>query len=57
MAWVRHMNLLKEMEEKAVVREVIYEWFEMEPARKRQNKEKYYLRMFDILPIMQYTIS
>ena len=23
------------MEEKAVVREVIYEWFEMEPARKR----------------------
>lgn len=34
------MNLLKEMEEKAVVREVIYEWFEMEPARKRQNKGK-----------------
>lgn len=25
MAWVRHMNLLKEMEKKAVVREVIYE--------------------------------
>lgn len=43
MAWVRHINLLKEMEEKAVVREVIYEWFEMEPARKRQNKEKHYL--------------
>lgn len=40
------------MEEKAVVRGVIYEWFEMEPARKRQNKEKYYLRMFDILPIV-----
>lgn len=40
------------MEEKAVVREVIYERFEMEPARKRQNKEEYYLRMFDILPIV-----
>ena len=35
MAWVRHMNLLKEMAKEVVVREVIYEWFEMEPARKR----------------------
>ena len=34
MAWVRHMNLLKEMAEEVVVREVIYEWFEMEPVRK-----------------------
>jgi len=25
MAWVRHMNLLKEMAEEVVVREVIYE--------------------------------
>lgn len=35
MAWVRHMNLLKEMAEEVVVRELIYTKCEMEPARKR----------------------
>ena len=35
MAWVRHMELMKEMAGEVVVREVIYEWFEMEPAWKQ----------------------
>ena len=36
---------------------IIYDIVDNKNTGNSKNKEKYYLRIFDILPIMKYTIS